>query len=258
MSTRSHVLKAVAQDIKDKVEEAIINIVIRTAGLEIEWVEDEELSNNLATNLIDGDITNDSRWAAKFFPKSVIFDLGKPKNIIGTKICTFQNRLFQYSVEVSNEVSTGFTVISGQTNNTSKEQPLISDFNSATGRYVKITVTGVFGASVPWASLNEVEINTSDVLSIDQINKPNDSKFLIYPNLNNGNFIIESSNLLNAEVTIYALNGIRVFKVITNTNSFSVSKKFNNSVHVIKRNNSDKVFYKKDGYKINYYVFEVL
>lgn len=219
MSIRRCVLKAVAQDIKDKVEESIINIVIRTAGLEIECVEDEELSNNLATNLIDGDITNDSRWAAKFFPKSVIFNLGKPKNIIGTKICTFQ-----YSVEVSNEISTGFTVISGQTNNTSKEQPLISDFNSATDRYVKITVTGVFGASLPWANLNEVEINTSDVLSIDQINKPNDSKFLIYPNLNNGNFIIESSNLLNAEVTIYALNGVRVFKVITNTNSFQLVK----------------------------------
>ena len=239
-----HVLKAVAQDTKDKVEEAIINIVIRIDGIEIEWVEDEELPNNLAINLIDGDITDDSRWAAKFFPKSVIFDLGKPKNIVGTKIWTFQNRAFQYRVEVSDEPLTGFTVVSDQTSNTSKVQPLTTDFNSSTGRYVKITVTGVSGTSVPWVSLNEVEINTAEALNVEEINE-SDNKFLIYPNPNNGNFTIESSNLLNAELTIYALNGVSIFKTKTNTNSFSVGKKLSKGVYIIKINNSDKVFYKK-------------
>lgn len=239
-----YTLKAIAYDTKNKESEDVINIIVRTEGLEIEWVEDEELPDNVATNLIDGDITDDSRWAAKFFPKSVIFDLGKQKNITGTKIWTYQNRAFQYRVEVSDEPLTGFSVVSDQTNNTSKEQPLLADFTNAFGRYVKITVTGVFGTSVPWVSLNEVEITTSDVLSLDDI-KSDDTKLSIFPNPSNGVFTIKSKTLLNAKVTIYTLNGSKVFQTKTETNSFSMNEKLKKGIYIVKLEGVDKVSYGK-------------
>lgn len=76
----------------------------------IEKEKAQQKPNSVATNLIDGDISNNSRWSAQFFPKSVILDLGSKKKIVGTTIWTYLNRPYQYVVEVSDQKSSGFQI----------------------------------------------------------------------------------------------------------------------------------------------------
>lgn len=125
-------------------------------GITIEYVDTEQ-SPNVAENLFDGNPDDDSRWSAKEFPKTVIIDYGETKSITGTRLWTYQNRSYHYTVEISNSPSSGFVQVVDQSGSTSS-QPIEHSFAATSGRYVKITVTAATGYSSNWVSLTEFEI----------------------------------------------------------------------------------------------------
>lgn len=118
---------------------------------------DAEQSPNVAENLFDGNTADASRWSAQGFPKSVVLDYGSTKSITGTKVWTYNDRSYHYTIGISNSPSSGFTTVVNQSG-TSSSQPIQHSFAATSGRYVKLTVTGATGYSSNWVSITEFDI----------------------------------------------------------------------------------------------------
>ena len=144
---------------------------------------DAEQAPNVATNMLDGNTVDESRWSARSFPKSVVFDLGASYQISGTKMWTYQDRAYQYRVETSNSPDTGFTLQSDQTENTSNAQPHATNF-STTARYVKLTVTGAHSYSGDWVSITEfeIEIGRTARTARTEVSPITKAPLVVYPN----------------------------------------------------------------------------
>lgn len=216
-----HTLKAIAYDNEGATSEASVSVTVVVGGLSILWVEDEQTPDNVAVNLIDGDISDDSRWSAQFFPKSVTIDLGETKNITGTKLWAYQSRAYQYKVEVSDDPDINFQLVSDQQDNINTTQPHETTFD-ATGRYVKLSVTGLASSSSFWVSINEFSVICSAITSISD-NRVMMDNVRIFPNPNQGKFTIFSKSLANAKVAIYTLKGARVFQTQSKSTSLGIS-----------------------------------
>ncbi len=115
-------------------------------------------------NLVDGNVSDESRWSAEGFPQSVEIDLESTFDISRFDVYTFQNRAYQYTIELKPEGGIYTTVVNRSNNS---DGGIITDDIAATGRYVKITVTGASGYTGSWVSLRELmvfgEENTSTV-----------------------------------------------------------------------------------------------
>ncbi len=135
-----------------------------------------------AENLFDNDTGSEARWSAQGFPQSVVIDYGEVKNITGTRLWTYQNRAYQYTVEVSNNPTSGFVQIVNRNNNTTAGSPIVDNFATKTGRYVRLTVMGASGYTGDWVSVTEFEIASSTIsypiiasFSEEQIGNPADN-----------------------------------------------------------------------------------
>ena len=83
-------------------------------------------------------------------------DLGKSYTLTGTKVQFQFARNYKYKIEVSTDNIT-WTIVVNQTTNTSTAQTRQDNF-SATGRYVRITYTGLPYLQPAWASHYEFEV----------------------------------------------------------------------------------------------------
>ena len=117
-----------------------------------------QASNAPASQLIDGSLAIGDRWSAEGMPQWVIVDYGEVKNITGTRLFTYQNRAYQYKIEMSEDLTFNEPVVVDRLSNTDGSQPISDDFNAVSARYVKITVEGASGYSGDWVSLIEFEI----------------------------------------------------------------------------------------------------
>lgn len=214
--------KAIATDNDGLTGEATFTLTVNSLNVTIESV-DAEQSPNFATNMLDGNTADDSRWSAKFFPKSVVFDLGASKQITGTNMWTYQDRAYQYRIEVSDAPSSGFSIVSDQTSNTSSAQPLTTSF-SVTGRYVKLTVTGAHNYSGDWTSITEFEIVTGSGARMAGSSLSEESALKIFPNPAANEFIIDLRSLGMSSVYIYDINGALITKKITDESRLQLSK----------------------------------
>lgn len=132
--------------------ETFPNIESSTAGSQ---------SDNPPSGLIDGSIAEDDRWSINGLNtsnKQVTIDYGSTKSFIGARLWTLQNRSYQYRIEVSNSTGSGFSTVVDRTGNTASQDPFVDNFGQATGRYVRLTVTGLFGSTSTWASIRELEM----------------------------------------------------------------------------------------------------
>ncbi|MFA0344043.1 BNR-4 repeat-containing protein [Vibrio sp. 10N.222.54.C3] len=154
----THTIAAIAVDSDGIETETAINVTVSTLEPQVIYVDDEQ-APNLASNMLDGDNSDTSRWSAQDFSKAVIFDLGRTETITGTSMWTYQNRAYQYQVSVSDQPSGPFTLLSDMGDNTSSAQPLTTH-DQAQGRYVKLNVIGASNYNHNWVSINEFKINT--------------------------------------------------------------------------------------------------
>ncbi len=203
---------------------------------------DAQQSPNLATNLFDGNSTDASRWSAQVFPKSVIIDLGAESNIIGTRLYTYQNRAYKYKVELSDEPDAGFFQIVDRTNNTTATRPIADNFPVQTGRYVKLTITGLTTVVSDWASINEFVVVYEDVVetAIKSISELSDWVG-VYPNPANSTFKIRMKGVDSANVQIYTLNGQLVYSDRVTDKAISLPT----GVYMMKAIGSNKKLYRE-------------
>jgi hypothetical protein len=123
-------------------------------------------AGNEASNLVDG--TTTAKWSTETYPQWVQIDLGQNYAIDKTELVPYQDRAYQYKVEVSTD-GTNYTQVVNRTANTQGGSLLTDTFDTVTARYVRLTVTGASNYSGGWVSLNEFRVFESVNLAL---NKP--------------------------------------------------------------------------------------
>lgn len=123
-------------------------------------------AGNEASSLVDG--TTTAKWSAEAYPQWVQIDLGQNYAIDKTELVPYQDRAYQYKVEVSTD-GTNYTQVVNRTANTQGGALLTDTFDTVTARYVKLTVTGASNYSGGWISVNEFRVFESVNLAL---NKP--------------------------------------------------------------------------------------
>ncbi|WP_282122055.1 Ig-like domain-containing protein [Algibacter mikhailovii] len=252
LSVGVHSLKAVATDNDGLTNETSITLTVNAVSTTIESVEAEQVPN-MASNLLDGNTNDDSRWSAQGFSKSVVFDLGVSRQITGTRMWTYQNRAYQYRVESSNFPDSGFVTNADMTNNTSTGQPLTTSF-SANARYVKLTITGAYNYSSNWVSITEFEVltssnakgSTSKALSLNETE--NKSVNLgVFPNPAQSNFTIALNGLTKVDIIINDILGKIVYSNSTSASTIKINNdgRFKSGVYLIRVMSQGKSYHKK-------------
>lgn len=121
-------------------------------------------SANPATNMIDGNTSN--RWSAEGFPQSAVIDLEGVYSIDGIRLYPYQNRAYTFYVEGSaTSATSGFSMLTDATNNTSTGSSVGKNFSAANVRYVRLTITGANGYSGNWSSVREFKVYCSGLTS---------------------------------------------------------------------------------------------
>lgn len=115
-------------------------------------------SGNPASNILDGNNGDDSRWSAETFPEWVIVDYGENKSITGTRVWTYQDRAYQFTIELDDNVNFSSPYTVNRSSNTDNTQPIADNFAAQTARYARITVTGASGYTGSWVALTEFSI----------------------------------------------------------------------------------------------------
>jgi rhamnogalacturonyl hydrolase YesR len=111
---------------------------------------------NEASRVDDGNVT--TRWSASGFPQAVTIDLGSAIQLSNAKVVPYLDRAYRYRVETSTDNAHWTTVIDRTANTTGGS--LIDNFTTGavSAQYVRLTVTGVSGASTTWASIQEFAV----------------------------------------------------------------------------------------------------
>ena len=110
---------------------------------------------NEATHAVDGDL--DTRWSADTYPEWLQVDLGATYSVNRIDVCPYQDRAYQYKVEVSTN-GTSYTQVVDRLSNTTGGSVLSDTFTATNARYVKLTVTGASGYTGGWTSINEFRV----------------------------------------------------------------------------------------------------
>ncbi|MBD3317881.1 MAG: carbohydrate-binding protein, partial [Chitinivibrionales bacterium] len=133
-----------------------IEALFNTTGYRVALMSAFRDTGFLASNLIDEDYT--TRWSAEDYPQFVVVDLGITKSINEVRVHPFENRAYQYTVDVSANKTSGYTTIVDRSTNNVSEQMFVDKFSNVDARYVRLTVTGAFGYIGDTVSINEFEI----------------------------------------------------------------------------------------------------
>jgi hypothetical protein len=120
---------------------------------------------NEASNLVDGGVT--TKWSAETYPQWVQIDLGQNYSIDKTELIPFQDRAYQYRIEVSTD-GVNYSQVVDRTANTQGGSLLTDAFDAVTTRYVRLTVTGASNYGGGWVSLNEFRVFESVNLALNK------------------------------------------------------------------------------------------
>jgi rhamnogalacturonyl hydrolase YesR len=111
---------------------------------------------NEARRVNDGDVT--TRWSASGYPQTVTIDLGAVKQISNSKVVPYLDRAYRFRVQTSTD-KTHWTTVLDKTANTLTGSRIDNFTTGAvSARYVRLTVTGVYGVSTSWASIQEFAV----------------------------------------------------------------------------------------------------
>lgn len=109
-----------------------------------------------ANRVNDGDVT--TRWSVSGFPQAVTIDLGSNHQLSNASVVPYLDRAYRFRIDTSTD-DTHWKLVVDRTANTRAGS---IDDNFATGpitaRYVRLTVTGVYGVSTSWVSIQEFAV----------------------------------------------------------------------------------------------------
>ena len=120
-------------------------------------VSSEPETEHPGSNILDGNLDGESRWSAQGYPQNIVIDYGSTRNFASVSLYTYENRDYQYRVELSNSPGSGYWTIADRSSNTSTASPITDTFGTQSGRYIRITVTGASTYTGDWISLIEFE-----------------------------------------------------------------------------------------------------
>ncbi len=206
-----------------------------------------EETGNPGKNIIDGNTDDNSRWSASGFPQSIVIDYGENKSVMGTRVSTYQNRDYQFTIELDDDADFSSPYVVDRTGNTSTSQPISDDFPTVEARYARITITGANSYTGTWSSITEFDI-VEGISTIDVKPSYNDnSRLMLYPN--------PASELVNVIIpvqfedgllTVYNSNGQLVKVVVVDSESMSVNvKNFPEGIYIVKVVKGDDVVIQK-------------
>ena len=123
--------------------------------------------------LVDGYTNAESRWSAQGYPKTAVIDLGSEFLVNTAEVFPYENRAYQYSVDVSLDNANWVTVMN-RTTNTETGAALNKNFPERSARYVRLRVTGASGYTGDWVSIRELRMygRPSGVSALQQPNAP--------------------------------------------------------------------------------------
>jgi hypothetical protein len=111
---------------------------------------------NEANHVDDGDVT--TRWSAAGFPQSVTIDLGASHLVSNAKVVPYLDRAYRYRVQTSTDNVHWTTVLDRTTNTLTGSRLDAFTTGPVSARYVRLTVTGVYGVSTSWVSIQEFAV----------------------------------------------------------------------------------------------------
>jgi rhamnogalacturonyl hydrolase YesR len=109
---------------------------------------------NEATHINDGDVT--TRWSANVFPKAVTIDLGANRQLTNSMVVPYADRAYRFRIETSTDKVHWRLAVDHST--TTIRGSRLDDLTPVTARYVRLTVTGVYGTSTTWTSIQEFAV----------------------------------------------------------------------------------------------------
>ncbi|MGG1553757.1 discoidin domain-containing protein [Paenibacillus ferrarius] len=106
-------------------------------------------------NAVDGDAA--TRWSEQNYPQWIQVDLGQTYSISKFEMAPYQDRAYQYKIEVSTN-GTSYTQVVNRTGNTTGGSLITDQISASNARYVRVTITGAYNYTGGWAALNEFRV----------------------------------------------------------------------------------------------------
>ena len=189
-------------------------IQVLTPSSEFNWALDQPVIGtgipdvpNVEENIVDG--STGTRWSVNGFPQSATIDLGESIPIIQTEVTSFEDRAYQFTLELADNIDGPYTIIADRTSNRiqgTPSTPIINSMNGVTGRFVKITVSGADVYTGPWVSITELRVFGEGERVSTSVNEFVFDKVILSPNPATSIVNIENGEDFDS-VTIYDQSG---------------------------------------------------
>lgn len=164
-----------------------------------------------AIKSIDGKISDESRWEVNNFPQHIIIDYGEDKEFNTAQLYTAQNRSYNYTIELSDDLDFSNDAIVNMSNNTTGTSPYRYSFSTTQARYAKLTVTGQNELQDRYIRISEFE------LLYDDSTQASDLELLTlraYPNPATQDYFTLEGLKGGSSVEIYTVAGTMIYKEI--------------------------------------------
>jgi len=194
---------------------------------------------NVAANIVDDN--TGTRWSVNGFPQSAIVDLGESIPITQTEVTCFQDRAYQFTLEVADNIDGPYTIIADRTRNRMQgtpETPIINSMDGVTGRFVRITVSSADVYTGPWVSITELRVFGEGERVSTSVNEFVFDKVILSPN--------PATSIINIEngedfefVTIYDQSGRIVLQRKLNNSGTIDVRTLQSGMFVIKLEGKD-------------------
>ena len=168
----------------------------------------EPQPENMGAAAVDNNIY--TRWSASGYPQSIEVDLGTVQSINKTEVLCYDNRAYQFKIEVRNSTLENYSLVVDRSENTSpgtSAAPIADEFSPVEARYVKLTITGASAYDGTWVSITEFRIYKADGTTTGINSNEFESK--VYPNPVSDLLHISSKSLINNFV-LTNVNGVNV------------------------------------------------
>lgn len=180
----------------------------------------EPQPENPATSAVDNNMY--TRWSASGYPQTLEIDLGSVQNISKTAVICYDNRAYQFKIEVRKTENEDFKLVADRSANTSggtDTAPITDEFTPLDARFVKMTITGASVYTGTWVSIIEFRIFKTGGETTGLNSEEYKSK--VYPNPGTGILHINARSPINS-IQLFDSRGAEVL-TSADVNSYTAS-----------------------------------